>query len=42
MSSKNEKKTVFEKISFGFSVICVIFLLLKFTGLLNNIINFFK
>ncbi|ANF38668.1 hypothetical protein SAMN05192538_1242 [Bacillus velezensis] len=42
MSSKNEKKTTLEKISLGFSIICVIFLLLKFTGILNTIIDFFK
>lgn len=44
MGSENQKEvmTLGKKISLGFTVFCIIFLSLKFTGLLDNLIEFFK
>jgi hypothetical protein len=37
-----KEKTVLQKISFGFTIFCIIFLILRFTGLLDPIIEYFK
>jgi len=37
-----QEKTLGQKISTGFTIICIIFLFLRFTGLLDPVIAFFK
>lgn len=39
---EKENKTIFQRISIGFTVFCVIFLFMRFTGLLDPVIDFFK
>jgi hypothetical protein len=39
---KKESKTIFQRVSFGFTIFCVIFLIMRFTGLLDPVIEFFK
>ncbi len=40
--NKNENKTAMQKFSAGFTVFCILFLILKFTGLIDPIVQFFK
>ncbi|MFD0769219.1 hypothetical protein ACFQZ1_10005 [Bacillus sp. CGMCC 1.60114] len=42
--SRKEKKekTIFEKIGVGFTCFCILYLILKFTGLLESIVAYFK
>jgi hypothetical protein len=39
---KRENKTIMQRISFGFTIFCIAFLVMKFTGLLDPVIEFFK
>ncbi len=39
---KKENKSFFQRLSFGFTIFCVIFLIMRFTGLLDPVIEFFK
>jgi CHASE3 domain sensor protein len=39
---KKENKTIGQKLSLAFTIFCVIFLIARFTGLLDPVIEFFK
>lgn len=41
-NADQKQKTILQKLSVGFTIFCVIFLALKFTGLLDPVIEFFK
>ncbi|WP_275259437.1 hypothetical protein [Bacillus kwashiorkori] len=40
--TKKKQSTIGKKLSAFFTVFCIVFLLLKFTGLLTPVLEFFK
>ncbi|WP_258561202.1 hypothetical protein [Bacillus aquiflavi] len=43
MPNVNKKeKTLMQKLSLGFTIFCVVFLVLRFSGALDSIIEYFK